>query len=378
MTVYTAGKVFIDNNFTDDGWVRIDDDRIVETGTGAVAEAVDLGSVRLVAGYVDIHCHGGGSASFADDALTAAAFHRGHGTTSVVASLATATLPELAAQCERLVPAVDSGLIAGIHLEGPFLNAARRGAHNPELLRNPDIDWLIDIVDGCRTATGESAIKMVTLAPELDCGIEAIEAVVQRNVVAALGHSDASYEQAKAAIDAGVSVATHLFNGMPPVHHRQPGPVVALLRDPGVTIELINDGIHVHPGVVGGVFEAVGSHRVALVTDCINAAGMPDGYYELAGSQIVVRDGRAELVEGNSLAGSTLTMDVSVRNAIAAGIPADDVIVAATRNPAHALGLADRGELRAGARADLLVLDDDFNVRRVMEQGEWVVDRSTP
>ena len=379
MTIYTARKVFIDRHFTDNGWVRVEDGRIVEAGVNPAPEAIDLGNVQLVPGYVDIHCHGGGSASFSDGpegADKAAEFHRDHGTTSVLASLATATLPELSAQCAELVGAVNSGVIAGIHLEGPFISPARKGAHNPDLLRNPDIKWLSNVIDSNIGDNGQSAIKMVTLAPELDHGIEAIKTVVERDVVAALGHSDSSYEQAQIAIEAGVTVGTHLFNGMPPVHHREPGPIVALLRDPRITVELINDGIHIHSGVIGGVFEAVGKHRVALVTDCISAAGMPDGNYELAGSHIVVSNGIATLAQGNSLAGSTLTMDVSVRNAIAAGVPEEDVISAATGNPARALGLSDRGELSAGMRADLLVLDNEFTVRRVMQHGEWVVDRS--
>ena len=374
MKIFTAEQVFLNGEFVRDGWVRVDADRIVEVGVDAPPDSISLGNARIVPGYVDIHTHGGGGSSFGggtQPAADAAKFHLGHGTTSLIASLATATLPELAEQAVNLVPLVSDGRLAGIHLEGPFLSEARKGAHNPELLMPPDLDWLGSVIDSCTVPAGSCAIKMVTLAPELPEGIPAIELLVKRGVVAAIGHSDATYEQTVAAIAAGATIATHLFNGMPPPHHREPGPVVALLRDPRVTVELINDGVHVHPGSVGAVFDAIGSQRIAFVTDAIDATGMADGHYLLAGSRIAVKSGVARLEDKDSLAGSTLTMDTSVKNAVRDGIAIEQAITAATRSPAVALGLSDRGELREDHRADLLVLDENLDVVKVMQQGSW-------
>lgn len=375
MTVFTAKEVFINGAFVRDAWIRVEDERIIGVGTDPPPDVTSLGDARIVPGYVDMHVHGGGGFSFGageQAAAAAAKFHLACGTTSLIASLATAALPELSEQARRLVPLVRDGTLAGIHLEGPFLNVARKGAHNPELLMPPDLGWLSSVIDSCSTPSGACAIKMVTLAPELPEGIPAIELVVERGVIAAIGHSDATYEQTVTAIAAGVTVGTHLFNGMPPPHHRKPGPVVALLRDPRVTVELINDGVHIHPGIVDAVFEAVGSQRIAFVTDAIDAAGMADGHYLLAGSKIVVKGGVARLEDADSLAGSTLTMDVSVRNAVRDGLAIEHAIVAATRSPARALGLADRGELQEGHRADLAVLNQDLDVVKVMHQGRWM------
>jgi N-acetylglucosamine-6-phosphate deacetylase len=374
MTVFTAKEVFINGVLVRDGWIRVDDERIIGVGTDPPPDVTSLGDARIVPGYVYIHVHGGGGFSFGagkQAAAAAAQFHLACGTTSLIASLATAALPELSGQATRLIPLVSDGTLAGIHLEGPLLNPARKGAHNPKLLMPPDLGWLSSVIDSCGTPSGACAIKMVTLAPELPQGFPAIELVVERGVIAAIGHSDATYEQTVTTLAAGVTVGTHLFNGMPSPHHRKPGPVVALLRDPRVTVELINDGVHIHPGIVGAVCDAVGSQRIAIVTDAIDVTGMADGNYLLAGSKIVVEGGVARLEGANSLAGSTVTMDVSVKNAVRDGIAIEYAVVAAAQSPACALGLADPGELREGHRADLIALNHDLDVVKVMQEGRW-------
>jgi N-acetylglucosamine-6-phosphate deacetylase len=215
-------------------------------------------------------------------------------------------------------------------------------------------------------------VRMVTLAPELDGGLEAVAQVVAGGAVAAVGHTDASYELARAAVDAGATVATHLFNGMPPVHHRRPGPGVALLEDERVVVELINDGAHLHPAVVRGVFAAAGRGRVALITDAMAGAGMADGEYVLGDRRVTVAGGIARLAGGGSLAGSTLTQDAALRNAVAAGVAVEDAVAALTSTPARVLGLGDRvGSLAAGRAADLVVLDDGLHVVSVMTRGAW-------
>ncbi len=375
MTRYTCARAVIGTELISNPVLTVEDGLILEVvvaapgAVGATENPTDLGDVTLVPGFVDMHVHGGGSYSFSDGteaASTAADFHRRHGTTSLLASLATASLNDLSAQAQALRPLVADGTLAGIHLEGPFLNEARRGAHNPSLLRNPEINWLREHLS--------AEVKMVTLAPELPGGLDAVRFIVESGAIAALGHSDATYEQARVAIDAGVRVATHLFNGMRPVHHREPAAVVALIRDPRVTVELICDGVHVHPALIAGVFDSVGPHRVALVTDAISATGMSDGVHELAGSQIRVTDGVAELIDGSSLAGSTLTMDMALRNTVASGVNLVDAVRASSTNGAQRLGLIDRGEIANGKRADLVALDSELQVVGVMQRGTWIVD----
>jgi N-acetylglucosamine-6-phosphate deacetylase len=220
---------------------------------------------------------------------------------------------------------------------------------------------------------GGGAVRMVTLAPERDGALEAIKLLVGQRVVAAVGHTDATWEQTRAAVAAGASVGTHLFNGMRPVHHREPGPVVALLDAPNVVCELVADGVHLHDGMLGFATSVAGPERAALITDAMAAAGMPDGEYELGGQAVTVADGVARLSRDGAIAGSTLTMDAALRHAVAAGIALPDACRMVATTPARAIGLGDRvGALQTGLRADLVVLDDDLNVVRVMRAGAWV------
>jgi N-acetylglucosamine-6-phosphate deacetylase len=270
-----------------------------------------------------------------------------------------------------LAEQVRKGWVAGIHLEGPWLAPGRRGAHEPSALRDPDpaeVDRLL--------AAGDETIRMVTLAPELEGAQEAIRRVVAGGAVAAVGHTDATYQQTRAAIEAGATVATHLFNAMRPVHHREPGPVIALLEDPGVTVELVGDGVHVHPALARHVWAAAGADRVALVTDAMAAAGMPDGAYRLGALPVEVVDGVARVAGTDTIAGSTATMDRLFRFAVAhSDLDPDQALLAAVRQtsvtPARALGLGVR-ELAAGTVADLVVLDETRTVTRVMRRGTWV------
>jgi N-acetylglucosamine-6-phosphate deacetylase len=215
---------------------------------------------------------------------------------------------------------------------------------------------------------------MITVAPELEYGMDAVRLLTGEGVIAAVGHTDATYAQTRAAIELGAPVGTHVFNAMRPVHHREPGPVTALLEQDQVIAEVVNDGRHVHPSVVSLMFSAAGAHRIALITDAIVAAGMGDGEYSLGSLTVQVRDGEARLTEGDSLAGSTLTMDNALRNAVRlAGVSLADAAVSASLTPARALGLAELiGSLEAGKQADLVVLDEDLRVASVMRTGEWI------
>ncbi len=359
------------------GWMEIADGRVLAVGAGAPPRPADhdLGAVTVVPGFVDMHVHGGGGGAFpeASVAATTAAveFHRLHGTTSMIASLVTAHPDELLRQVAVLTEQVQDGLVAGIHLEGPWLSEHRFGAHEFAALRDPDATELERVL-----SAAQGSIRMVTIAPERAGGLAAVGRVVEHGAVAAVGHTDATYEQARAAIDAGATVGTHLFNAMRPVHHREPGPVVALLEDPRVTVEMITDGVHLHPALYREVTKSVGPDRVALVTDAMAAAGMADGAYRLGSLSVDVREGVARVVGTDTIAGSTATMDQVFRYAVVnSGLPRDEALLAAARqssvNPARALGLPQAG-LLPGAAADLVVLDDALTVTDVLHRGSWV------
>lgn len=394
-TVAVAGRIVTPSGVIPHGLITIDGQEIRSVGPHPDRPRAPAPTGWVVPGFVDMHVHGGGGHSLtdgdADAARAAAAFHLGHGTTTMVASLVTAPLHVMARAAASCAPLVDDGVLAGVHLEGPYLSPRRCGAHNPAWLRSPSVPEAQTLLDA---AAG--TVRMVTLAPELPAALTLIEALVARSVVAAVGHTDANYRQTRAAIDAGASVATHLFNACRPVHHREPGPVPALLAAPGVTCELIVDGVHLHEAAVALAASVAGAHRVALVTDAIAAAGAADGRYQLAGRPVDVVGGVARLAppegagEGNgdravaalvagaaaggTIAGSTLTMDTALRRSVRVGLSIPDAVRAAATNPAAALGLAGVGALVPGYRADLVVLDDDLMVRRVMRRGRWLRD----
>ncbi|MFM7599562.1 MAG: N-acetylglucosamine-6-phosphate deacetylase [Actinomycetota bacterium] len=354
------------------GWISVDGDLI--TGVGfddSVVGDVRLEGRTILPGFVDMHCHGGGGASYvsgdAEQIARAALTHRAHGTTTTNASLVSATYDDLAWQIRGLIPFVDDGTLNGIHLEGPWISADYCGAHDPATLRDPDPDDVSRILE-----IGEGRIAMVTLAPELPGAVASIERIVAAGAVAAIGHTGADADHARTALDAGATVATHLFNAMPPLLHRAAGPVGVLLSDPRVVVELIADGHHLGPEVVS-LTMMTARERSALITDAMAAAGAGDGTYVLGDLRVQVTDGVARLASNGSLAGSTLFMDSALRRAVRiAGVPLADASYAASAVPARALGLADRGSIAVGQRADLVVLDDEWTVERVMRAGTFL------
>ncbi|MFD7509610.1 N-acetylglucosamine-6-phosphate deacetylase [Streptomyces sp. NPDC059853] len=336
-------------------------------------EILDLAGHWIVPGFIDIHVHGGGGASFsagtAEEALTAVDTHRRHGTTTLLASTVTGTLDDLARQASALSELVEQGDLAGLHFEGPFISPGRCGAHDPALLRAPEPEAVRRLLDAAR-----GTARMMTLAPELPGGIEAVRLLTERGAIAAVGHTDAPYDTVRAAVEAGARAATHLFNAMPALGHRAPGPVAALLEDERVTVELINDGTHLHPAALRLALRAAGPDRVAFITDAMGAAGMGDGSYPLGPLRVEVTGGVARLPEG-TIAGSTLTLDRALRRAVTVdGLPIEEAVRALSTTPARLLGLADRtGSLEPGKDADLVVLDAAFTVTGVMRRGEWLV-----
>ncbi len=395
MTLLT-GRVVGPSAVLDDGALVVDGERIAWVGrradlAGAPAAVVGAAAPEgwadgrtLLPGLVDVHCHGGAGGEFGADpesARTAARHHLVHGTTSLVGSLVSAPGPTLVAGATTLAGLVRHGDLAGIHLEGPFLSVARCGAQDPNALTDPDPA----LVDALAHAAGRSWAQM-TFAPERPGADRLVRSLAERGVLASIGHTDTDATTARRALDRALEMAprggrplvTHVFNGMPPMHQRSPGPVAAALgvaaRGDAV-LEVVGDGIHLAAETVRMLFEVVGSGNLALVTDAMAAAGMPEGRYSLGGRDVVVDGRTARLAGGGAIAGGVATLLEVVRWCVhEAGVPLVDAVQAATRTPAHAMGWADRGALDTGARADVLVADEALHPVSVMRGGAWVAD----
>ncbi len=332
----------------------------------------------VLPGLVDIHAHGGGGHSLAStdaaEVRAAAGHHHQSGTASVVASLVTASPEEMLAQAAALAPLVACGAVAGIHAEGPFLSRDRCGAQDPRFLQAPDAGFVQEMV-----RAAEGTLRMMTVAPELPGAAAAIDVLRESGVRIALGHTDASYDvfrQHARDLD-GTALVTHLANGMPPMHHRDPGPVAAALLEAAAdraSVELIADGVHLDDGFVQMVFGVAAAGRVVLVTDAMAAAGMADGNYRLGSLAVQVTDGVARLSEGaaaGSIAGGTASLLHVVRRVVHSGAAGlRDAVNAASRTPARLLGIDDRvGAVTPGRTADLLVVDDDLELVSVLRAG---------
>ncbi|MCC3266986.1 N-acetylglucosamine-6-phosphate deacetylase [Arthrobacter gengyunqii] len=347
---------------------------------------------QLVApGLVDVHNHGGYGVDFlsADAVAARSALHRMHaaGTTTVLASLVTASPADLFAGLDMFAGLAETGDVAGIHLEGPFLSAARCGAQDPRWLRSPDADFAEQLITAAR-----GHLRTMTYAPDLPGAPELVDLLIAHSVIPSLGHTAASADDAGASLKraafglasrhgavagrrAAVPTVTHLFNGMDPLHHRSPGAVAAALRAARAgtaIVELIADNTHLDPYLVASMFELLGADNIVLVTDAMAAAGLSDGQYRLGPAEVSVSDGVARLQSG-ALAGGTASMLDLVRNAMAAGVPMEDALHSATTVPARILGMSGRiGTLAAGASADLLLLDANLRLSRVLRRGVWI------
>ncbi|WP_263055188.1 N-acetylglucosamine-6-phosphate deacetylase [Curtobacterium sp. RIT-PI-V] len=370
-TLVRASRVVDAAGSTADGWVLLTGAVVHAVGAGPEAptadQVVDLGDAVLTPGFIDLHGHGGATESYEDDSFAESlAMHRSHGTTRSVLSLVANPVPALADSLARIrsVMAADP-LVLGVHLEGPFLSPHNKGAHNESFLIDPSpaaVDALLE--------AGEGVIRQVTIAPELPGALDAVRRFVAAGVTVAVGHTVGTYDQARAAFDAGATLLTHAFNAMPGLHHRAPGPIGAAVADDRVTLELILDAVHVHPVVADTLLRAAPG-RVALITDAMGAAGAADGSYRLGSLDVTVTDGVAHVAGTDTIAGSTLTQDVALRNAVSlAGRTLPEAVAALTSVPAGALGLGDRlGRLAPGYAADLVALSPALEVQRVWGGG---------
>ena len=385
-----------------DGLLITDDDRITWVGdaqqaaeTGYETELKQARDIPeggyILPGLVDLHCHGGGGASFpdaitADEARIAANEHLSHGTTSLVASLVTADKETLVQRVRTLKQLCETGELAGIHLEGPFLSKARCGAQNPDHMQVPDAD----LVRAVGKEAGGHFVTM-TVAPELEGMLGkggVFSALAEVGALPSIGHTDASAETVEQAIAEAQTylaqnlslspnpTATHLFNGMRPLHHRDPGPIAACLAAAavhGCVVELIGDGVHLAPATVRSVFGMLSPEDIVLVTDAMAAAGMADGEYDLGPVRVKVADGVARLVDGDAIAGGTAHLLDVLRATVTAGIDLVSATRAAATTPARTLGKASEfGALVTGLRANLVVVDDELKPRGVARNGEWI------
>jgi len=359
-----VGKTFVDGDICFDETI---------TAIGKLEGEADLDACGgyVIPGLVDIHTHGAVGGDFSDgkpeDLQPMADYYAAHGVTSYLAT--TMTLPE-----RILTPAMHTlrdyqrsggAKCAGIHLEGPFLSYAKRGAQAAENLHLPDTA----LFDRLNEASGHQ-VKLVTVACEEEGAMDFIS-YVSRKAAVSLGHTTCSYDQAMEAFSRGASHATHLFNGMEPLHHRKPG-LIAASMDAGASVELICDGIHIHPAVIRMVHKLYGD-QLNLISDSLRCAGMPDGEYELGGQSITMKNGKATLTGSETIAGSSISMLDALRNVVRFGLPLTDAVYAASTAPALAAGLTDIGSLQIGKCADLLVLDQNLDLKAVFVDGKQFV-----
>lgn len=372
-TAILHGSAVLPDRVVPDSLVILVDGKISNAGEFDVAripegaERVDATGLQVLPGLIDTHVHG----THGDDVMLdgaegirriSARFPQ-YGTTAWLPSTISARHPELVQAVRWCVEAgerpLDGAEIVGIHVEGPYISMKRKGAQPAEGVRDPDFDEVEELL-----AAGEGTIRVVTLAPELPGGLELIRRLVGQGIIASIGHTDATYEEAVAGIEAGARHATHLFNAMRPIHHRDPGVITACLNEERVVAEVIPDGVHLDPHIVRLALRAKGPEAVALITDAFSATGLSEGEHTLGPHKVFVKGPVAALADG-TLAGSILTMDRAVGNAIRfSGIPIVEAVRMAALVPARIAGCADRkGSLEAGKDADVTLLDAGFRCR---------------
>ena len=369
--IYKNARIFKEDGTFERGNFTVEDGKFTSVDFGAdPAEGIDLEGAQVIPGLIDIHGHGNSGYDFSTCDLeglqTMTEYLASNGITSVAP--ASMTMPE-----ERLEKAYANALalhkdrhgarVVGINMEGPYFSYGKRGAQNPEYLKNPDFDEFMRLQDSC-----EGLIKIACVAPELPGAMEFIKKAKDICTVS-IAHTECTYDTAREAFANGATQLTHLFNGMPSLHHRNPGPIAAGAEDENVYAELICDGIHVHPSVIRLAFKMFPG-RIILISDALSGCGMEGGIYDLGGQKIIIDGPRATLEDG-TIAGSVSNLFSMMKNAISFGIPEGDAILSATLNPAKQLGMEDRiGSISEGKYADFVVLDEEMDVKDVYVEGE--------
>ena len=372
----TGGKVFD----LEQGFVARDlctDGSLISAVSGD-DQVLDASGCYVIPGLVDVHFHGCVGEDFSDATAEGlqkiADFELSQGVTYICPAGMTLPEDQLTKICENTAAhrAKNSGgaEVVGAHLEGPFLSMAKKGAQNGNFLHAPDIDMLRRL-----QKAAQGSVKLVTVAPEEPNAMEFIRGASQDGITVSVGHTAAGYEIASAAFGAGATHATHLYNGMPSLHHREPGVIGAAFDAPGTRVELICDGIHIHGSVVRLTFQMFGKERVVLISDSLRATGMPDGRYPFGGQEIEVHGNRATIADHpETLAGSVTSLMGCLRQAVQFGIPLADAVRASSYNPAQAIGMDDRaGSLENGKEASIVLLDEkDLSIRAIAFKGSKV------
>ena len=350
--------------------VAVEGERIhaIGNGIGASGEVYDLTGCTLIPGLIDMHIHGCAGSDTGDatpealEAMSECLVQRG--VTSFCPTSMTLSFEELQkifANVAEMKDKVGGAYIQGINMEGPYIAMSKKGAQNGQYVRNPDKDEFRRLYDGCG-----GCVSIVDIAPECD-GAEAFIKEVQPYCPVSTAHTAAGYDQAVQAIEWGVRHTTHLYNAMPPFAHRNPGVIGAAFDDPECRMELICDGYHIHGAVVRATFSMMGSERMVLISDSMMATGMPNGTYSLGGQAVWMKDGKATLTDGETIAGSATNLYDCMRKAVSFDIPLADAIFAATRNPAQSIGIYDEvGSIAPGKKAHVLLVDDELNLKQVI------------
>ena len=372
---FKNAMIFTEKGVFEKGSFAVEDGKFIHVLTADETDALDLEGAYVIPGLIDVHTHGNSNEDFSDGnyegLVKMAKYYGSCGVTSFAPASMTLpyeTLSKAFSTARAFVDAKIPGVavLRGIQMEGPFFSEKKKGAQNGEYLRTPDFEAFKKLYDDCG-----GLIAIADIAPELPGSTEFIRKASKLCTVS-IAHSDAGYEEARAGVEAGVTHLTHIFNAMSPIHHRKPGAIAAAAENEAVSAELICDGLHVHPAAVRMVFRLFGADRVVLISDSLRCCGMPNGEYELGGQAVFMEDGLARLADG-TIAGSAIDLFEIMRRAVSFGIPKEDAILAATRNPARQIGCLDKvGTIADGKIADFVICDSDLNRKAVYIAGQKI------